>query len=55
MTDCSKYEPIFGAWYIKKKIGAGSFGEVYEIERKAEDTLEELIDYDLNIYEDFGR
>ena len=34
MTDCSKYEPIFGAWYIKKKIGAGSFGEVYEIERK---------------------
>ncbi|MBQ9015853.1 MAG: protein kinase [Firmicutes bacterium] len=34
MTDCTKYEPIFGAWYIKKKLGAGSFGEVYEIERK---------------------
>lgn len=34
MTDCSKYEPIFGAWYLKKKIGAGSFGEVYEIERR---------------------
>ena len=29
-----KYEPIFGSWYIKKKLGAGSFGAVYEIERE---------------------
>lgn len=29
-----KYEPIFGSWYIKKKIGSGSFGSVYEIERE---------------------
>lgn len=28
-----KYEPIFGSWYIKKKLGEGSFGKVYEIER----------------------
>lgn len=28
-----KYEPIFGSWYIKRKIGEGSFGKVYEIER----------------------
>lgn len=34
MADCKKYEPIFGAWYIKRKIGKGSFGEVYEIERE---------------------
>ena len=34
---------------------SGQASRIYEIERKAEDTLEELIDYDLNIYEDFGR
>lgn len=28
-----KYEPVFGAWYIKRLIGEGSFGQVYEIER----------------------
>lgn len=33
MADYKKYEPIFGSWYIKRKIGAGSFGEVFEIER----------------------
>lgn len=29
-----KYEPIFGAWYIAEKIGEGSFGQVYIIERR---------------------
>lgn len=29
-----KYEPFFGSWYIKEKIGEGSFGSVYTIERK---------------------
>ena len=33
MADYKKYEPIFGSWYIKRRIGAGSFGEVFEIER----------------------
>lgn len=29
-----KYEPIFGAWTIKRKLGEGNFGSVYEIERE---------------------
>ncbi len=29
-----QYEPIFGAWRIAGLIGEGSFGKVYEIERK---------------------
>lgn len=29
-----KYEPIFGAWKIKKKLGEGNFGAVFEIERE---------------------
>lgn len=29
-----KYEPIFGAWKIKRKIGEGNFGAVFEIERE---------------------
>ena len=33
MADYKKYEPFFGSWYIKRRIGAGSFGEVFEIER----------------------
>lgn len=28
-----KFEPIFGSWYIKKMLGEGGFGQVYEIER----------------------
>lgn len=28
-----KYEPLFNSWYIKKLIGEGSFGKVFEIER----------------------
>ena len=28
-----KYEPIFGSWYIKKKIGQGATGVVLLIER----------------------
>lgn len=35
MTEGVKqYEPIFGAWSISKLLGEGSFGKVYEIERK---------------------
>lgn len=29
-----QYEPIFGSWTIKRKIGEGNFGAVYEIERE---------------------
>mgnify|MGYP003302704213 CR=1 FL=1 len=29
-----KYEPLFGAWHITRLIGEGSFGKVFEIERK---------------------
>lgn len=29
-----KYEPIFGSWYIKRSIGAGNFGAVFEIKRE---------------------
>ncbi len=29
-----RYEPFFGEWYIKKYIGAGSYGKVFEIERR---------------------
>lgn len=29
-----KYEPVFGFWKIKGLIGEGSFGKVFEIERK---------------------
>ena len=28
-----KYEPLFGAWEIKRMLGEGGFGQVYEIER----------------------
>lgn len=28
-----KYEPLFGAWHITEKIGEGSYGKVYIIER----------------------
>ena len=30
----SQYEPLFGSWYIKRKIGRGAIGQVYEIERE---------------------
>ncbi len=29
-----QYEPLFGSWYIKEKIGEGAFGHVYVIERE---------------------
>ncbi len=29
-----KYEPIDGKWYITKELGRGSFGTVFEVERK---------------------
>ena len=28
-----RYEPFFGEWRIKRFIGAGSYGRVFEIER----------------------
>ncbi len=28
------YEPLFGSWHITRLIGEGSFGKVFEIERK---------------------
>ena len=31
---CKKYEPVFGSWRIKKKLGEGNFGAVFEIERE---------------------
>ena len=33
-TRYSKYEPIFGSWYIKRKIGQGAIGQVFEIQRE---------------------
>ena len=33
-TRYSKYEPVFGSWYIRKSIGRGSAGEVFLIERE---------------------
>ena len=29
-----QYEPLFGSWYIKEKIGEGAYGQVYIIERE---------------------
>ena len=29
-----KYEPIFGKWHIVRELGEGSFGKVFEIERR---------------------
>ena len=29
-----KYEPVFGAWYLGKMLGKGSFGKVFEITRE---------------------
>jgi serine/threonine protein kinase len=31
-----RYEPFFGSWHIKRFIGAGSYGKVFEIERRDE-------------------
>ena len=31
-----QYEPFFGSWCIKRFIGAGSYGKVFEIERRDE-------------------
>ena len=34
VSDCKKYEPIFNSWYVKRVIGQGSFGTVFEIQRE---------------------
>ena len=34
MEEYRKYEPIFGAWYLKRLLGRGSFGKVFEITRE---------------------
>ena len=34
ITYYKKYEPIFGEWSIVREIGEGSFGKVFEIERR---------------------
>ena len=34
MNYYKQYEPIFGSWRIVRKLGEGSFGKVYEIERE---------------------
>ena len=36
MKNCyySKYEPIFGSWYITEEIGAGAEGKLYRVSRK---------------------
>ncbi len=31
---CKKYEPFFGSWYAKRKLGEGNFGAVFAIERE---------------------
>ena len=32
MERIKKYEPLWGKWKVKKKLGEGSFGAVYEVE-----------------------
>ncbi|MCC8014352.1 MAG: serine/threonine protein kinase [Eubacterium sp.] len=34
MNDIKKFEPLWGSWYATEKVGEGSFGKVYKIERK---------------------
>ena len=34
ITYYKKYEPVFGSWKIVREIGEGSFGKVFEIERR---------------------
>ena len=34
MEEYRKYEPIFGSWYLSRRIGQGSFGKVYGITRE---------------------
>jgi len=34
MSYYKTHEPLFGAWYITREIDEGSFGKVFEIERK---------------------
>ena len=34
MDEYRKYEPIFGAWYLSRLLGKGSFGKVFEITRE---------------------
>ncbi len=29
-----KYEPVFNSWYLKRMLGEGSYGKVFEIERE---------------------
>ena len=33
MESIKKYEPLWGSWRIKRKIGEGSYGTVYEVEK----------------------
>ena len=32
MEKIKKYEPLWGKWKVKRRIGAGNFGAVYEIQ-----------------------
>ena len=34
MVDYKKYEPFFGSWFVTKQIGEGSYGQVFEIEKR---------------------
>ena len=34
MPDIRDYEPLFGRWTVGKRLGAGGFGDVYEIYRE---------------------
>ena len=33
MERIKKYEPLWGKWIVKRKLGEGSFGAVYEAEK----------------------
>lgn len=33
MERIKKYEPLWGSWRVKRRIGEGSFGAVYEVEK----------------------
>ncbi len=34
MTDIKIHEPLWGAWYVDKQLGEGSFGKVYKVHKE---------------------
>ncbi|MDR1509185.1 MAG: serine/threonine protein kinase [Synergistaceae bacterium] len=34
MTDIKQYEPLWGSWHVDSRIGKGSFGSVYRVQKE---------------------